>query len=63
MNRKRMTNKWFNLALGIVVLFVALSNGVDILGSNASWGRNSWGIGWTVGEFVLGRFGFRKACT
>lgn len=48
MNRKRMTNKWVNLALGIVILFVALSNGVDILGSNASWGRNSWGIGWTV---------------
>jgi len=36
------------MVLGIVVLCIALTNGADILGSNASRGYGPWGIGWTV---------------
>ncbi|QCZ56279.1 hypothetical protein UCCLB521_1715 [Levilactobacillus brevis] len=34
MNKKRTIATWFNVILGLLVLFIALGNGLDILGSN-----------------------------
>jgi hypothetical protein len=48
MNRKRTISKWGNLILGLVVLFLALGHGLEILASNAGAGSEPWGIRWTI---------------
>lgn len=48
MNKKRTIATWFSCILGFLVLFIALGNGLDILGSNAGAGSSPWGIKWTI---------------
>ena len=43
MNKKRTIATWFNVILGLLVLFIALGNGLDILGSNGGGGNGPLG--------------------
>jgi len=46
MNRKRKLPTWLNIIIAVLVLVIALVNGISIVGSNHQLEPGPWGVGW-----------------